>query len=66
MQWLRIEVIISAIISALLWGLSVASRHGDEMAGTGVLEAVRRRYSHYEIKSRCSKIRALIDDGHLE
>jgi hypothetical protein len=42
MQRLRTEVIISAIISAILWGLSVASRHEDEMTGTGDLEAMPR------------------------
>jgi hypothetical protein len=30
-QWLRIEVIISAIISAIIWDPSVASRHEAEM-----------------------------------
>jgi hypothetical protein len=56
-----------AIMSVMLWLLSVASRHEDEMTGdrrprgyeTEIFSTMRR-------SPRCSKMRALIEDGHPE
>jgi hypothetical protein len=66
MQWLRTEaiisVIISAIISVIIWGLSVANRHGDEMTGP----ATPKQWDEDGTRPRCSEMRALIDDGHPE
>jgi hypothetical protein len=62
MQWLRTEIIISAIIWVIIWGLIVANRHGDEMTGP----ATPKQWGEDETRPRCSKMTALIDDGHPE
>jgi hypothetical protein len=61
MQWLRTEVIISAIISAIIWGLSVANKLGDEMTGP----VTPKQWDEDETRPRCSEMRALIDDATL-
>jgi hypothetical protein len=62
MQWLRIEITISAIISAIIWCLSLANRHEDEITGP----ATPKQRDEDEIRSSCSKMKALIDDDHFE
>jgi hypothetical protein len=61
MRWLRTEVIVSAIISVIIWGLSVANRHGDKMTGP----ATPKQCGEDGIRPQCSEM-SLIDDGHPE
>jgi hypothetical protein len=61
MQWLRTEVIVSVIISAIIWGLSVANRHGAKMTGP----ATPKQCGEDGIRPRGSKM-SLIDDDYSE
>jgi hypothetical protein len=61
MQWLRIEVIVSVIISVIIWGLSVVNRHGVKMTGP----ATSKQCGEDGIRPRGSKM-SLIDDGYPE
>jgi hypothetical protein len=62
MQWLRIEIIISIIISIIIWCLSVINRHEDEMTES----TTSKQCDEDEIRSRCLKMRILINDDHFE
>jgi hypothetical protein len=52
MQWLRTEFIVSVIISAIIWSLSVVNRHGDKMTGP----ATPKQCDEDGIRSRCSEM----------
>ncbi len=61
MQWLRIEIIISVIISIIIWDLSVVNRHEDKMTEP----ATPKQCDENKIRSRSSKM-SLIDDDYPE
>jgi hypothetical protein len=52
MQWLRIEIIISIIISIIIWNLSIVNRHEDEMTES----TTSKQCDKDEIRSSCSKM----------
>jgi hypothetical protein len=61
MQWLRIEIIVSVIISVIIWGLSVVNRHGAKMTEP----ATPKQCGEDEIRPRSSEM-SLIDDDYPE
>jgi hypothetical protein len=61
MQWLRIEIIVSIIISIIIWSLSVVNRHGVKMTEP----TTPKQCGEDEMRSRSSKM-SLIDDDYPE
>jgi hypothetical protein len=52
MQWFWIEIIVSIIISIIIWDLNVINRHEDKMTES----PTSKQCDEDEIRSRCSKM----------